>query len=167
MQANRRRAKQLAVFVIAAVAALIASMLVILLAPRTPSATVAFNGYTVDANGSKRAAFTITNTGRGTLRRWDFYRTKFRHDRKDTRHHLGPDVMLHPGTSEQITMDIPSTSLPWRATFHFSDYNVLEETTYARGNRGSIHTLIWEISDAVFDSDVDINVSTEWIEPID
>jgi hypothetical protein len=166
MQVKRRRAKLLAA-IVAALAALIATLLVILIAPRKPSATVTFNGFSDDANGKQRAAFTIANTGRGTLRRWDFYRTEVRGNSKVTRHHLGPDDMLAPGKSEQITIDVPSMSLPWRATFHFSDYNVVEENTYERGNRGAIYTWAWDVSNAVFDSDVDIKVSTGWIEPVD
>jgi hypothetical protein len=139
-------------------------MLLVLFVPRKPSATVALKGYRTNADGKRQAMFTITNSGRGTLRRWDFYKSAILGDRNLTRHHIGPDAMLAPGQSEDVAIDIPSTDSDWQITFHFTDYNVVEENAYLTSGSDD---LLGEVSRELIDGKVDLKVSTGWIHSTD
>jgi hypothetical protein len=153
----RERTSQLQWLLLGAIGILIllcAGIAAFTLLPRAPRPIVTFKGFVIDAEGRRQAEFTICNVGQGTLRRWDFYETRLQDGSPSTEHQLGPDKMLHPGDFETLKIDLPSTSVPWNCTFHFSDYNVVEENACS-----SSLPFVGRLSSG----EVDLRTESEWI----
>lgn len=142
-------------WLLATAALLVCALMVILLfRPQTPKPRVTFVGFANSAAGIPQAVYTIHNSGRGTLRRWDFYEYSLKDGRPPTEVHLGPDTLLGPGDSETVRVDIPSDTVAWRITFHFSDYAPIEAAAYDTD---------LPVAKRLAGSSVDSQMATDWI----
>jgi hypothetical protein len=163
MQHYDRKAKWVVAILCGFAVLFVAALLLVIFLPRTPKAKVLFSGYAFGPDGERQAVFAITNTGSGTLRRWDFYRAVVKGDSgKPKEIHIGPDSLLAPGQSEQVMIDVPSAELAWKVTFQFTDYNAIEAKAYE--NSGG-DAALQPIASKLIDGGIDLKLTTEWIEP--